>query len=178
MGYARITLMGIVILSLPLYARAERPPQNRDEAPIALTGTVESISTSWDLSRFKVYVRVAQIDRGPTIQTGDLFEVSCFQTPRTQLNKPGARGHASIPVVGDKIHMFAWPRGSGHEGNYPVWYDLIEPSRRSRMARLFDDYKSRIAIVVGICVFGIVMWRLRKRAIAAERKRLMESMTS
>jgi len=151
---------------MPVCARAERPPDDRGTAPVVLKGTVEAVDERWDLETdyFQVSVRVQQVERGQAILPGEVFVVSCFRWSRPWPGMAGATGHASIPDVGDKIHLFAWPRGSGYEGNYPDWYDVIEASPRPWFVRLFDHRKFRVfCVLVGVSLSGFVAWRFWKK---------------
>jgi len=167
MAYARIFLIGTAFFSLPLCARAERVSQDHNAAPVALTGTVESVTEEWgpETDFYKVFVRVTQIERGQAIQPGEILEVSCFQRSRIWGRPtPGASGHRAIPEVGDKIHLYAWPGDSGYEGNYPQWFEVVEPSGRPWIVRLFGYKKVRVAFVIGVSILCFVVWRVRKRA--------------
>src|ERR1700761_8996695 len=106
MTWWRVSLMGIAFLLWPLHVRAEMPPQNRDEAPVALTGIVESIDANWESNKttYHIYVRVSQIDRGQGLRAGELFGVTCFKRPPSAARMPTAMGHWAIPEIGDKIH--------------------------------------------------------------------------
>lgn len=167
-----------VVLCLPVRAHAERPPQKREAAPVVLTGIVEAVDEQWDLETdyYRVSVRVQQVERGPAIPPGGIFVVSCFRWTRNWFGKVGARGHTSIPHVGDKIRLFAWPRATTYEGNYPDWYDVIGPSSRPWFLRPLDRKKVQVVcVVVGINLVIFVAWFIwrkmsRKKSTATTSK--------
>jgi len=175
MNRTQFSIAVLVLLCLPANARAERPPQDCNEAPIALTGTVEFIDQGWspETDYYYVEVHVETVERGPTIRTGDRFVVSCFRWSLRKKGVVGASGHRSIPTVGDRIRLFAWPRGWRHEGNYPNWYDVLEPSQRPWLARQFRYRMFRsachfAAIITVVVVWGI--WMKRREARAAKNE--------
>jgi hypothetical protein len=167
MTCASFALLCFALLSLPISAKVERPSQDSAIAPVVLMGTVESVDERWDFEfdYFQVSVRVEQLERGEAIQPGKSFVVTCFRWSRPWPGKVGPKGHTSIPDVGDRIRLFAWPRDHGHEGNYPNWYDVVEPSPRSWFVRLFDHRKFRaFCLFFEIVLAGFLVRQVWKRA--------------
>ena len=169
----RVCFPALILVALATDSvRAERPPQDRDAAPVVVTGTVEAVDEEWDWQTdyYKISVRVEELERGDGIRPGDLIVVSCFQWSRPPPGYAGASGHRSIPDVGDKIRLFALGRGAELSGNYPDWYDLIEPSPRPWFVRIFGYRKFRVfALVVVVCIAMFATWRVwkaRRRAAA------------
>jgi hypothetical protein len=150
-------------------ARAERPPQDKADAPVVLTGVVESINETWDLEYdyFLVHVRVSAIDRGPGINVGDLFGVRCFQWSRPWPGKVGAGGHRAIPAVGDEVRVYAFRRGPGYEGSYPDWFDVVRPGPSGRLARWWASRNVRLACYAAGTVIAaalVGLWARRRVA--------------
>ena len=108
-------------------------------------------------------VRVEQIDRGQAMQPGDIFVVSCFRWSRPQ---PGMRNRPSVDPRRGGPHSAVRLAcgGSENEGNYPDWYEVIEPSPRWWIVRLFDSRKFRVFLAfVGIIGVGMLACDIRKR---------------
>src|SRR5947209_2194406 len=114
-------LFVLMLLGFPSTANCEMKPQDRKTSTVVIEGCVEAIDERWTLETdyYTISVRVEKVERGQGVQTGDLFSVRCFQWTRVIPGKAGARGHRSIPDVGDRIRAFAYGQGLEGEGNYP-----------------------------------------------------------
>lgn len=173
----------LVFLVLPAGAWAERRSDDRAKAPVILRGRVDSIEIRRreETDYYLIRLRVEEVERGEAVRPEDVFAVSCFRWSRPGRGKVGARGHSSIPKVGDLIRAYAWGRAPGsypwyqettyiHEGNYPDWYDLIEPSSRvetDATEGLFRLGPHRAAWILGlsagIVLAGFLAWQMAKR---------------
>jgi hypothetical protein len=162
-------ILVVVVAGLPSTALAERYPEDRKTAEVILKGRVEAIDETWSLEHdhYRVRLRVEEVERGPAIVPGDAVTIACLG--RQRLPIPGLGGHSSIPDLGDRIRAFARPSGGDWVGNYPDWYDLIQPSDRGWLVRAWGRRKFRlICTVAAIGLGGCLAWCL-VRTIAKRR---------
>jgi hypothetical protein len=160
-----LAAVGLVVLRLPQPVRAEMPPQQRETSNLIVEGRVEALDEWWDLQtdHYRVWLRVDRVERGPA-EVGELVPVVCFQRSRPWPAYPGAAGHSSMPELGDRIRAYVRSQGGRYEGNYPDWYDLLEPSPRGGLARLWGWRKFRAGcLAAGVLAAVLVVWRCWKR---------------
>lgn len=157
----------LCVAGSPLKAWAERPPQARNDADVILVGEVEAVVETWDLQTdyYRVFLRVASIDRGPRVVPGEQFEVTCFRWSRPWPGYVGASGHKGIPAIGDQVRVYAFRRGTIYEGVYPDWYDVLQPNSRNWLVQQWDSRKVRLASFVVLIAVSLVFgrWWVRRR---------------
>ena len=102
---------------------------------------------------------------------GDALTVACF--PGHRLPIPGLGGHSSIPELGDRIRAFVRPSGAGWVGNYPDWYDLLQPSDRAWLVRTWSRRKVRLCCTVAAIGLGgcLVSYLVRTSARRREARK-------
>lgn len=165
----RVLLTAILCAAgCPVKACAERPPQDRNKADRIVVGVVEAVSETWSLQTdyYRVRLRVTEVERAIHIAPGEQFEVTCFRWSRPWPLYAGAAGHKGIPAIGDRVRVYAFWHGTGYEGAYPDWYDVLQPSPRNWLVRQWDARKVRVTcyiVLIAVSLAFAVWWVRRRR---------------
>ncbi|MFO0845232.1 MAG: hypothetical protein U0797_23095 [Gemmataceae bacterium] len=108
-------------LALPM-ARAERPPERREDADAVVVGKVKKVATKMEefggdgvATHFTAEVEVAKVDKGEGLKAGQTIRVKWFRVTKTP-TKPiaGAFGHVYKIDKGDEARF--WLMGSPKKG--------------------------------------------------------------
>ena len=115
-------------------AVAERPGENKEEADYILTGKVEKVFKRQDgrYSGFIVQLWVREVHKGQGVKRGDTFYAYCFKMGASPVPVTEASGHTSVPEEGQTIKAYVHHRRGKYEGNYPQWYEVIEPQKEKK----------------------------------------------
>jgi PDZ domain len=119
-----ITLALLVFGATP--ARAERPPEPKQEADLIVTGRAGKVYNNTDSADVNciVEIEVQSTQKGPAAQPGQILDARCFQRRRDAPRVPAAYGHHQVPREGDTIRAYLMKRPDGrYEGTYPDWID-------------------------------------------------------
>src|SRR5438093_219907 len=79
-------------------ARAERPPQPKQQADLIVTGQVGKVYTNTDPADVNsiVEIEVRSIEKGQGVRPGQILDARCFQRRRDAPRVPAAYGHHQV----------------------------------------------------------------------------------
>ena len=118
-------------------ARAEMPPQSKEQATLIVEGVVRQAFRSVRTTRidflFEIQVRSAQVGsagaapfEGPLPRPGDLIYALAFQRRRDAPRVPGPVGYLTLPAEHDIVRAFLYPRtGGGWQLAYPLGFERL-----------------------------------------------------
>ena len=119
----------LVILVFAVLAQAERPPQSREDAKLALSGTVKKIATKTTefggdgvRSDYTAKIVVDSVEKGANVKVGDTISVTWFHvTKRPTAPLVGAFGHGY--GINEKDKAKFWLMDSGKTTPWVVIYN-------------------------------------------------------
>jgi hypothetical protein len=119
----RVTVVAALAAAvLVAAARAERPPEQRDEAKLVVAGTVQKVTTKKDKfggdgvrTDYTAEVAVDKVEKGEGVKAGETIKVSWFRVTKNP-SRPfvGAFGHAY--KIKEKDRARFWLMGSPRTG--------------------------------------------------------------
>jgi hypothetical protein len=124
--------VALAVLVFAVMAQAERPPQSRDKAKLAVSGTVKKITTKTSSfgndgvrTDYTAEVVVDAVTKGDKVKTGDTITVTWFHvTKRPSGRFVGAFGHGYALEEKDKAKFWLMDRGRAvPKGTWVVIYN-------------------------------------------------------
>jgi hypothetical protein len=118
-------------------ARAEMPPQPKEQATLIVEGVVRQVFRSMRTTRidflFEIQVRTARLGSAPetpfdvsTLRSGDMIYALAFQRRRDAPRVPGPVGYLTLPAEGDLVRAYLYPRlGGGWQLAYPLGFEKL-----------------------------------------------------
>ena len=114
--------VAVVVLVFAVTARAERPPQSRDEAKLVVRGTVKQITTKTSpfggngvRTDYTAEVVVDAVDRGEKVKAGDTITLTWFHVTTQPTGRliVGAFGHGYAVAEKDRARFWLMDRAPG-----------------------------------------------------------------
>jgi len=114
--------VAVVVLLSTGMAHAERPPQSREKATVAITGTVKSIATKTssfggdgERTDYTAEIVVDAVTQGDKVKAGDTITVTWYHVTKLP-TKPivGAFGHSYPIKEKDKAKFWLRVTGQNH----------------------------------------------------------------
>jgi len=112
----------LAVLTFAVVARAERPPQSRDKANLAVSGTVTKITAKTSSfggdgvrTDYTAEIVVDAVEKGENVKVGDTIPVTWFHVTTKPTGKliVGAFGHDYALKEKDKAKFWLMDRGPG-----------------------------------------------------------------
>jgi len=118
-------------------ARAEMPPQPKEQATLIVEGVVRQVFRSVRATRidylFEIQVRSAQVGSAAEtpfdvslLRSGDMIYALAFQRRRDAPRVPGPVGYLTLPAEQDLVRAYLYPRlGGGWQLAYPLGFEKL-----------------------------------------------------
>jgi hypothetical protein len=132
-----LALAGALAALSVTIARAEMPPQPKEQATLIVEGVVRQVFRSVRSTRidylFEIQVRSAQVGSAPEtpydaslLRSGDMIYALAFQRRRDAPRVPGPVGYLTLPAVHDLVGAYLYPRqGGGWQLAYPLGFEKL-----------------------------------------------------
>lgn len=129
---APLRSLSLLFLALLSVASTEgaRIPEDRGEATHVVVGRVTTVfkSVGKEYTGYVVRLRIEGVEKGKGLKEGCFFYAECFSRHPHKgpgLPKPGAKGHAGVPKVGERVRVHVNEDNGIFEGVYPDWFDVL-----------------------------------------------------
>ena len=129
---------GLVLAAVEL--RAERAPEDRQQATHVVAGKVEGVYVRRDERTMYYLVEIAidKVEKGSGLKAGETLYVGCYlwdadwfkgkklsTKQQKQLSREGP-AYDGVPKEGDQVTVYANRSGSKYVGIFPNWFDVRE----------------------------------------------------